>query len=432
MTEQPPGQSPVTGHDAPPPARASLWRMLGPGLITGAADDDPSGIATYSIAGAQFGMSLLWTAPLAWPLMAAVQYSCARIGMVTGRGLLAALAHRFPRPLLLAVCLALFLANTINIGADLAGMAEAAELLSGVSSHWWVIGFATLILWATVQLRYAQIARLLKWLALVLLAYVAAAIDIGPDWSAVIRATLVPRLPTDHAGWLTLVAILGTTISPYLFFWQASQEVEEEKGQGRSSRRSREGATADELLRRRVDVVVGTFFSVFTMFFIMLTTALTLHAHGLTQVTTSGEVAQALEPLAGARARLLYTAGIVGLGTLAIPTLAGSAAYAFAELFGWRQGIDQQWRRARAFYAVIAVSVIAGVVVDFTPIGAVRALFLTAVLNGLLSPLLLVAIAAVAADATIMRGQPVGWLGRSAVLLTALLMAAAAVVMVVG
>ena len=317
-----------------------FWASLGPGVITGAADDDPSGIATYSVAGAQFGTSLLWTAFLTWPLMAAVQTMCARIGMVTGRGLMAALRKRFPRWLLVTAASALLIANTINIGADLSGMADAAELLTGLNSHVWVILFGVGVAWATIRLRYAVIARVLKWLALVLFVYVIAAIHIGPVWSAVAHAAFVPSLPQGAAGWATLVAILGTTISPYLFFWQASQEVEEEKALGRHSLVGRRGATRGELLTRKLDVGVGTFFSNIVMFFIILTTALTLNRHGLTTLETSRQIAQALEPLAGRFAALLYTAGIVGVGLLAIPTLSGSAAYAFAETFGWRQGID--------------------------------------------------------------------------------------------
>src|SRR6476660_10438476 len=231
-----------------------FWRVLGPGVITGAADDDPSGIATYSIAGAQLGTGLLWTAIVTWPLMAAVQTMCARIGMVTGRGLMAGLRSKFPPWVLVTAAAALLVANTINIGADLSGMADAAELLTGVNSHLWVGLFGVGSGWATLRLRYSQLARVLKWLALVLLVYIVAAIHIGPNWGEVAVAAFVPSAPVGKAGWATLVAILGTTISPYLFFWQASQEVEEEKAQGRHSVVSRRGATADEMLRRKLDV----------------------------------------------------------------------------------------------------------------------------------------------------------------------------------
>jgi NRAMP (natural resistance-associated macrophage protein)-like metal ion transporter len=408
-----------------------FWQALGPGVVTGAADDDPSGIATYSIAGAQFGTGFLWAALLTWPLMAAVQTMCARIGMVTGKGLMGALEDRFPRPILATACFALLAANTINIGADLAGMADAAELLTGVNSHLWVVAFAVLIGWATVRMRYAAVANGLKWLALVLFAYVITALKVGPHWGAVARDTFMPTIPRGRDALATLVAILGTTISPYLFFWQASQEVEEEKALGRHSLVARRGATAEEIARRKLDVGVGTFFSNLAMFFIILTTALTLHQAGITQLDTSREVAQALEPLAGHFATLLYTVGLLGVGALAIPTLAGSAAYAFAELFGWRQGIDEHFHRAPAFYAVILLSLAAGVLMDFVNVNAVQALYWTAVINGLLAPFLLVGILIAASDRRLMRGQPSSRLGRVVVAVTTAAMFAAAIGMFV-
>jgi NRAMP (natural resistance-associated macrophage protein)-like metal ion transporter len=408
------------------------WRALGPGLITGAADDDPSGIATYSIAGAQFGTGLLWTAPLTWPLMAAVQFACARVGMVTGRGLMAAFRHRIPRPALFIVAVLLFLANTLNIGADIAGMADAAELLTGVPSHLWVVALGGLIALATVRLRYAHFAGTLKWLALVLLVYVVAVVDLRPDWPAVLRATLVPELPRDRAAWQTVVAILGTTISPYLFFWQASQEVEEEKARGRRTLAARQGATEAELRARRWDVGIGTLASNVVMFAIILTTALTLHVHGLTSVQSSAEVASALEPLAGSFATTLYTLGIVGTGMLAIPTLAGSAAYAFADLLAWRQGMDERASRARAFYAVVGAAIFGGAALDFANVNPVRALYWSAVVNGCLAPLLLAGLVLVMGDRAFMRGQPASRLSRLMVAGTALLMTGAAVAMVIG
>ncbi len=398
--------------------------------MTGAADDDPSGIATYSIAGAQFGTAFLWTAPFTWPLMAAVQSMCARIGMVTGQGIMSALRLKFPRPLLAVVCAALFLANTLNIGANLAAMADAAELLTGITSRLWILLFAGGITWATVQLRYAHVARVLKWLTLALLAYVVAAFQMDPDWHSVwlaVRAPSVPDgTPIGASGWATLVAILGTTISPYLFFWQASQEVEEEKGTGRITRPSRLGATVSELRWRKIDVGIGTFMSNAVMFFIMLTTALTLHTQGITELTTSREVAEALRPLAGEFATLLYTVGLIGTGALAIPTLAGSAAYASAELFNWRQGMDETFHRAPAFYAAIMLSLVLGVSMEYADVNVLQALYWTAVLNGLLAPFLLVGIVMVASDRIIMHGQPSSLLGRAVVWLTTLLMIAAA------
>jgi NRAMP (natural resistance-associated macrophage protein)-like metal ion transporter len=307
-----------------------FFSKLGPGVITGAADDDPSGIATYSIAGAQMGTAMLWTALITWPFMACVQFMCARIGMVTGMGLGDALRRKGPRWLLFGGASGLLIANTINVGSDLSGMADAAGMLTGLNSHIYVLIFGAGITYATIRFRYHQIATIMKWLAAVLFAYVITAFTIGPDWGSVLRDTFVPSWPRDHAAWQNLVAILGTTISPYLFFWQASQEVEEEKAMGRRLLVQREGATKREIVDRKIDVGAGTFFSNFVMYFIILTTALTLHKHGIKDIETSKQAAEALRPLAGTLAYLLYTIGIIGVGFLAIPTLAGSAAYAFA------------------------------------------------------------------------------------------------------
>ena len=408
-----------------------LLRSLGPGVITGAADDDPSGIATYSVAGAQLGTKLLWTALLTWPLMAAVQMMCARIGKVTGQGLAGNFKQRFPRWLLNVFIVALLVANTINIAADLAGMADAAEMLSGIKSQVFVVVFAVLISWATVRLHYHQIANVLKWLVLVLFAYPVTAFVAGADWSRVLRATLVPTMPHSRDEWSTLVAILGTTISPYLFFWQASEEVEEEKAAGQSTLAQRRGATLKELELRNIDVGVGAFFSNMVMFFIILTTAITLNRHGITHIETTRQAAEALRPLAGKFAATLFTVGIIGVGFLAIPTLAGSTAYAFAETLGWRQGLDKELKRARAFYALILLSTGVGVGLDFLGINPVKALYWTAVINGLLAPVLLVAILVVASDKKLMQGQPSSRLGWTVVALTTVAMFAAAVAMFV-
>ena len=425
--------TPKTAEPTSGPSRwiPSLLKSLGPGIITGAADDDPSGIATYSVAGAQLGTKLLWTALLTWPLMAAVQIMCARIGKVTGQGLAGNFKQRFPRWLLLVFVVALLIANTINIAADLAGMADASAMLSGINSHWFVIVFAILISWATVHLQYQQIANVLKWLVLVLFAYPVTAFVVGADWGQVLRATLVPSMPHTKTEWATLVAILGTTISPYLFFWQASEEVEEEKSAGQTSLALRRGATIEELELRNIDVGVGAFFSNAVMFFIILTTAITLNKHGIVNIETSREAAEALRPLAGNFAATLFTLGIVGVGFLAIPTLAGSAAYAFAETLGWRQGLNKKLKQARWFYALILVSTAAGVALDFIGINPVKALYWTAVINGLLAPFLLVAILIVAADKKLMQGQPSSRLGWVVVALTTIAMFAAGVAMFV-
>ena len=409
-----------------------LWSAIGPGVITGAADDDPSGIATYSIAGAQLGTGMLWTALLTWPLMVAVQLACARIGMVTGAGLTTALRRKFPRWLVIFVAVALLAANVINIGADLAAMSDAAALLTGTRSHWLVIAaFGLTIGWATVYLRYATIAQVLKWLCISLFAYIVAGIRLGPDWAAVAYATFVPSMPRGHDGWSTLVAILGTTISPYLFFWQASQEVEEEKLHGHLTVRSRRGATDAQLTNRRLDVTMGGFFSNLVMYFIILTTALTLHVHGITDISTSAQVAKALEPLAGKFSTFLYTAGVIGTGLLAVPVLAGSAAYALAEIFDWRQGIDAQARRAPAFYLVIGLAVAGGATMDLVKLNPIHTLFVTAVINGLLAPVLLVGILAVATDGKLMQNQPVSRLSLVLVVIAAALMTVAGIALFV-
>src|SRR6202162_1352403 len=326
-----------------------LLKSLGPGVMTGAHYDDPSGIATYSVAGAQLGTKLLWTPLLTWPLMSAVQMMCARIGMVTGKGLAGNFSQRFPKWLPRVFVMALLAANRINIAADLAGMADAAEMLSGFNSHLFVVVFSLLISWATVRLGYHQIANVLKWLVLVLFAYPITAFVVGADWGRVARDTLVPSMPHTRNEWSMLVAIFGTTISPYLFFWQASEEVEEEKSAGQSTLAQRRGATLQELELRNIDVGVGAFFSNIVMFFIILTTAITLNRHGITHIETSRQAAEALRPLAGRFAAFLFTLAIVGVGFLAIPTLAGSAAYAFAETLGWRQGLDKKLSRHARF-----------------------------------------------------------------------------------
>jgi NRAMP (natural resistance-associated macrophage protein)-like metal ion transporter len=407
----------------------SLLKSIGPGVITGAADDDPSGIATYSVAGALFGTRLLWTALITWPLMAAVQMMCARIGKVTGQGLAGNFNQRFPKWLLLAFVTALLAANTINIGADLAGMADAAAMLTGIHSHWFVVAFALLISWATVKLRYQQIASVLKWLVLVLFAYPITAFIAGVNWTQVLRDTLVPSLPHSSDEWAMLVAILGTTISPYLFFWQASEEVEEEKSSGQNTLAQRRGASPEELDLRNIDVGVGAFFSNMVMFFIILTTAITLHGHGITKIETSRQAAEALRPFAGKFAATLFTLGIVGVGFLAIPTLAGSTAYAFAETLGWRQGLNKKMRQAPWFYALILVSTGVGVCLDFIGINPVKALYWTAVINGLLAPFLLVGILIVARDKELMQGQPSSRLGWAVVAIATVAMFAAGIAM---
>jgi Mn2+/Fe2+ NRAMP family transporter len=398
------------GHGLPPveTRRRTLVRRffsaLGPGLITGAADDDPSGIATYSAAGALLGTTQLWTALATWPLMAAVQMTCARVAMATGKGLAGALGHKLPRPVVMAVAFALFTANTFNIAADLAGMADAAEMLSHINSHYFVILFGIGLMAGPILFHYEPIAIGLKWLTLSLCAYIVTAFIVRPDWQAVAHATFVPSLPTTREGWAMMVGLLGTTISPYLFFWQASQEVEEANSAARKGVPT--VAMRAGVLTRRLDVGVGTFFSNVGMYFIILTTALTLHGNGITHIQTSEGAAEALRPLAGNLAALLFTLGIIGVGFLAVPIMSASAAYAAAETFGWRVGLNNGFKTARAFYAIMILSTLAGIGIDFANVNAIKALFWSAVLNGLLAPFLLATILIVATDRKLMRDHP--------------------------
>jgi Mn2+/Fe2+ NRAMP family transporter len=344
-------------------------------------------------------------------------------------GLGDALRKKGPRWLLFMGAVALLAANTINVGADLSAMADAAEMLTGINSHIYVVVFGVGIAYATIRFRYHQIAMIMKWLAAVLFGYVITAFIAGPDWLSVVRDTFVPSWPKNHAAWETLVAILGTTISPYLFFWQASQEVEEEKAMGRRMLLQRRGATSREIIDRKIDVGTGTFFSNFVMYFIILTTALVLHGHGIRDIETSKQAAEALRPLAGTLAYLLYTIGIIGVGFLAIPTLAGSAAYAFAETFSWNEGLDEPFRGALPFYAVLIFSMLLGIAMDFLNVNPVKALFWTAVINGVLAPFLLVGVLLVASDRKIMQGQPSPWLSRVIVGITTIAMFGAATAM---
>ena len=369
---------------------AEFLSHLGPGLTTGAADDDPSGISTYSVSGASFGYAPLWTALFSFPLMVAVQLMSARLGIITGRGLAGNLRLHHPKWVLWGACILLLIANTVNIGADLAGMAEATELITGVSSMVWTPVYTAVIVSLLVWSSYRRIARYFKWLTLVLFAYIGAAFLSHPDWKAIAISTLSPHVEWSGEYLSVLVGIFGTTISPYLFFWQASQEVEEERALGRKTVPERRGATPDELRDARNDTITGMFFSNVIMFFIILTTAATLHGHGLTHITTAREAAEALRPLAGAGAYALFTLGLIGTGMLSVPVLAGSSAYAISEAAKWPNSLEYRPRRARQFYYVIAVSMALGLILDYTGFNAVTMLFGAAVVNGVLaSPLIL-------------------------------------------
>lgn len=418
-----------------PRARGRVHKFfagLGPGLITGAADDDPSGISTYSVAGAGFGYLPLWMAPFAFPLMAAVQLMCARLGLVTGRGLAGVVRLYYPRWVLWGACTLLIVANVFNIGADLGGMAEATEMMTGIKSYYWTPVYTGLIISLLFFSSYRHIARIFKWLTLVLFAYVVTAFLAQPDWYAVLKATFVPRVVWSGAFLATFVAILGTTISPYLFFWQASQEVEDERAHGKSTVEEREGATDDELSVARTDVFTGMFFSNTVMYFIILTTAATLHASGQTNIETAQQAAEALRPLAGNGAYLLFTLGIVGTGMLAVPVLAGSAAYAVAEAERWKHdSLEDRPRKAPRFYGVMAAAMFLGLGFNFFGFNAVKMLFYSAVLNGVLAPPLVVLVVLITSNRKIMgnrvSSRPLRYLGWA----TAVIMTAAAVGMFV-
>ena len=384
----------------------SFIASLGPGLITGAADDDPSGISTYSVAGASFGFTQLWLALFSFPLMAAVQLMCARLGMVTGRGLAGVIRRRYSPVVLWVACTLLIVANIFNIAADLTGMAEATELMTGVDSRLLVVVYAAVIAGFLLFSSYRTIARIFRWLTLVLFAYVICAFVVDPPWAEVLRATFVPHFTWSQEYVATIVALLGTTISPYLFFWQASQEVEEEKTKGRTNLRARQGATPAELRGARTDVLTGMLFSNLVMYFIILTTAATLHAHGQTHITTAKQAAEALRPFAGDAAYLLFTLGIVGTGMLGVPVLAGACAYAVAEASAWRGSLDELPNRAGRFYAVVCVAMLLGLGFTFGGFNGVAMLFWSAVVNGMLAPPLIVLVVLLTSDPRVM-GQRV-------------------------
>jgi NRAMP (natural resistance-associated macrophage protein)-like metal ion transporter len=380
-----------------------FFKDLGPGLITGAADDDPSGISTYSVAGAAYGYAGLWTALFSFPLMSAVQLMCARLGMVTGRGLASVIRTRYPPWVLWPACLLVVVANVFNIGADLGGMADAMQMVTGVRSYYWTPVFMLLIAGLLFWSSYRTIARIFKWLTLVLFAYVFTAFLARPDWAAVLRYTFIPHIEWSRSYLAVLVGILGTTISPYLFFWQAAQEVEEDRARGKETVAQRRGATDEELIAARTDVLTGMLFSNLVMYFIILTTAATLHAHGKTSITTAKEAAEALRPLAGQGAYWLFTLGIIGTGMLAVPVLAGSCAYAIAEGANWRKAsLELKPRKAWPFYAVIGVAMAIGLALDFAGLDAVKMLFWSAVLNGMLAPPLVVLVVLLTSDKKVM------------------------------
>ena len=376
------GDQRVAAAGPPRWRRAAVFQQLGPGLVTGAADDDPCGIATYSQAGAQFGYNMLWTMPLTYPLMSAVQLVSAQIGRVTGKGLAKNIGEVFPKPVVLALIALLFLANTINIGANLAAMGAAAELVVGGGSHVFTITFALLSLTLQLFMPYERYAKYLKWLTLVLLAYVAVVFAVKVDWRAVGMGLIAPRFPLTSDSFTMVVAVFGTTISPYLLFWQSSQEVEriDQKAEVHPLKQD-PGEAPKEFQRIRLDTLVGMAVSNIVAMAIMVSTASTLHAQGKV-IGTAADAAAALKPIAGGFAFALFSLGIIGTGLLSIPVLAGSAAYAFGEAQGWKCGLDNKPWEAVGFYCVIATAMILGIGIDLSDLEPIKALFWSAVING--------------------------------------------------
>jgi Mn2+/Fe2+ NRAMP family transporter len=390
-------------------------QLLGPGLVTGASDDDPSGIGTYSQVGSQFGFGLLWTSLFTFPLMAAVQEMCARIALQTGVGLGVTLCRKFPAWLVGSAILALLVANTINIGADLGAIAAGGALLThgAVHSAWLIAPATALILALQLFASYATIFKVFKWLTLALFAYVITAFVAHPSALQVLRATVVPHIELNGAFITAIVAVLGTTISPYLFFWQASSEVDEMKAAGKVDLASRRGVKVSEMKAARVDIFIGMLFSNAVMFFIILTSAAVLHAHGKTDIQTADQAAAALTPFAGPFAFVLFAAGMIGAGLLAVPILAGSATYALKEFLRLPGSLASKPKYRPTFYAILAAATLAGAAMNFVHIDPIRALFVTAVINGMVAPPLLVLIVLVASDKAIMKERVSGALSRT-------------------
>src|SRR4051794_240524 len=408
------------------------WRdvagALGPGLVTGAADDDPSGIATYAQVGAQLGYSMLWTAPLTYPLMASVQYMCAKIGLATGRGLAGVLKLRYPRIVVFASVLILLVANTINLGVDIGAIAAAVDLFVPVPAPVVAVPVTLLLIGLLVWGSYDLISRVFKWLTLALFAYVGAALLARPDWGEVLRSTLIPSFAWNASSVVAFVAILGTTISPYLFFFQAEDEVQNEIASGKVTLRQRQRPTPRRQLNlTRIDVLAGMFVSNVVMYFIILASAATLHQSGQTNVSTAADVAKALEPLAGPLAEVLLACALIGAGMLTIPILSASSSYAVAEAFDWKRGLDQKPGKARRFYALIVAGMVAGMVIEFLGIDPIVALFWTAVLNGVAAPPLLWLTLFVANNRKLMGRDANGRVTNILVLVTAVMMTVAAI-----
>ncbi len=382
---------------------------VGPGLITGVADDDPSGIATYSQAGAQFGLNMLWTMPVSFPMMAVVQATCARIGRVTGQGLAANIKTAFPPVVLYAVVFSLLIANILNIAADVAAMGEVAELVTGFNRHLMTMFFVFGTLALQVFIPYHRYVAFLKWLTISLLAYAAVLFTVHIDWQQVALRTIWPTITPTSTYAAVVVGVFGTTISPYLFFWQASEEVEDMNAAADSMPLSRDSAGAPKELRRiGWDTWSGMLYSNLTAFFIILATAVTLNVAGITRIDTAAQAASALRPLAGPFAALIFALGILGVGLIGVPVLAGSAGYALAEAMGWKFGLERSPNDARGFYSVIAISVLLALIIQYSPITPMNALFWSAVINGLLAVPLIAVILLLASNRKIMGPYTIG------------------------
>jgi NRAMP (natural resistance-associated macrophage protein)-like metal ion transporter len=379
------------------------WNVLGPGLTSGAADDDPSGIATYSQTGAQYGFQLLWLSIFCYPLAGAVQEMCARIGIVTGRGLASNIRVHFSKKMLYICTLLLFGANAFNIGADLGAMAKGVQLLNGgLNFSFLVIGFAVLMLLMQIFMPYAKYAHYLKWLAMVLLAYIASALLAHLDWGTVLKHTFSPSIVWNKDQILLICAILGTTISPYLFFWQTSQEVENEILEGKKTVASRQGANPHQIRAMRLDVWSGMLLSEVVMFFIIAACGAILFPKGITHIQTASQAAEALRPFAGNATYFLFAIGIIGTGLLAIPVLAGSSSYALSESFQWKEGLGRKLKQAHAFYGTLIISMLVGLAINFVGIDPIKALIYSAVVNGIVAPVILTFIVITSSNKKIM------------------------------
>lgn len=381
----------------------TYWRSLGPGLTTGAADDDPSGIATYSQTGSRYGFQLLWLAGFTFPLMATVQEMCARIGLVTGRGLAGTIRLYYPKRVLYISTILLFIANTLNIGADLGAMAKATQLLLPQANFIsLLIGFTLLTLGLQIFITYKDYAKYLKWLALVLFSYIFSALSMNLNWGEILKSAVIPSLTFSKEQIILICAVLGTTISPYLFFWQTSQEVEEAILHGKTTIRLRENTSPKEIKRMRTDVWSGMFFSNIVMFFIIAASAGTLYASGITNIETTEQAARALRPIAGDKAYFLFALGVIGTGLLAIPILAGSASYAISESLMWKHGLYRTLKQAPSFYGIIIISTGLGLLMNFIGIDPIKALLYSAVANGLIAPVILILIVKISSNKLIM------------------------------